>query len=129
MGIGHTWLSRFAEGRRRLSALRSLALLSLIAHAFIVSATHFHKPAPPCDLSYLSGSQISQQGSCDDSRDAASDNDCPSCVLQRNFISDARIPCPVINLAPKALPREALLLEPHLRGPFLISSSRAPPLA
>jgi len=107
--------------------LKSLALLCLLAHAFIVSATHFHKPAPPCDFSYLSGPQLAEQGSCNDNRGAASDTDCPSCVLQRNFVSDVRIPCFVIDLTPESIIGEAFLLEPHLHDPYLISSSRAPP--
>lgn len=129
MSIEQTVLKDFAKGRNRSSLLKSLVLLALVAHAFIVNATHFHKPAPPCDLSYLSGPQISEQGSCSDNRHAASDSDCPSCVLQRNFVSDVRLPCPVIDLRPETIAREAFLLEPSLCGPYLVYSSRAPPLA
>lgn len=129
MGLKQRILNRFAKGRNRSSLLKSLALLSLIAHAFIINATHFHKSAPPCDLSYLSGPQISEQGSCSDNRHAASDTDCPSCVLQRNFVSDVRMPCLVIDSAPEVFIGEIFLLEPRLCGIYLVSSSRAPPLA
>jgi hypothetical protein len=129
MSIEQTILKGFAKGRNRSSLLKSFALLFLVAHAFIVNTTHFHKPAPPCDLSYLSGPQISEQGSCSDNRHTASDTDCPSCVLQRNFVSDVRIPCLVIDLALESIAREAIFLEPRLCGTYLVPSSRAPPLA
>lgn len=129
MGTGQTLLKSFAIRRSRLSLLKSLALLCLVGHAFIVNTTHFHKPAPRCDLSYLSGPQISHRGTCNDNRGTASDTDCPSCVLQRNFVSDVRIPCLVIDLTPESIIREAFQLEPHQHRPYLVSSTRAPPLA
>lgn len=129
MRIAQTLMSGLARQRKGVSALKSLGLLLLVTHAFIVSTTHFHKPAPPCDLSYLSGPQLSQQGSCDDNQGAQSDTDCPSCILQRNFVSDVRIIPLVINLTPQSIIREAFLLDPRLHDTCLISSSRAPPLA
>jgi hypothetical protein len=114
------------SGKQKSNAIRTFALLCLVAHALFISATHFHS----IDRSNSpAAAQITAAGS--DSRgatDTSGDSHCISCRLQRNFISDLRTPSVTLELIPKGVVSETTISTPCSRGPFLTLSDRAPPL-
>lgn len=114
------------SGKQKSNAIRTLALLCLIAHALFVSATHFHG----IDRLYSSAAAAiaTTDGDSHSATDTSGDSHCISCRLQRNFISDLRTPSVTLELFPKGLICETFLSTPCLRGPFLVVSDRAPPL-
>jgi hypothetical protein len=108
---------------------RVIALLCLVAHAVLVSATHYHlapqiskKPASAC-------LEARQEDDPNRSPDSDSHNDCLSCRLHRNFVFGIHSPVVLIDLTSGPVIREMILLDPHSSEPFLISASRAPPPA
>ena len=114
------------RGKQNSNAIRTLALLCLIAHALFVSATHFHSIGRS-DLSAAAQIAATDSGS-HGATDTSGDSHCVSCRLQRNFISDLRTPSVILELIPKGLICETFVSTPYLRGPFLTVSDRAPPL-
>ncbi|HVF49730.1 MAG TPA: DUF2946 family protein [Pyrinomonadaceae bacterium] len=107
-----------------------LALLFFVAHAFLASATHFHR-SQAADLTPPQHNlSASQQTDTDASADSNTHAQCPLCRLQRNLVADLDAPRqPVAGLLPdstRALSRPAVI--PSNRA-FLSPSGRAPPLA
>ena len=115
------------KGKQKSNAMRTFALLCLVAHAFFVSATHFHGfgQSSSSAAAHIAAADGGSHGATDTSGDAH----CVSCRLQRNFISDLRTPSVTLELIPKGLVRETILSTPCSRGPFLTVSDRAPPIA
>ena len=106
--------------RRQVTAL---ALLCLIAHAFVVGVTHHHRSdAPP------SQQLISHAGDSNRSPELPIGQDCPSCCLQGVCASVAAPPAFVLTWLPAILPDRPLAALRRLSVPCLIRSSRAPPL-
>lgn len=110
--------SRFAAG---------LVLLFLTAHAFVASATHFHRPAPAAAdpaQTVLRGLEEGGEGT----PLAGGDAQCLLCRLQRDFASG--VPNAAVTLAPPQF--DALNYEPlqnasaHAARSHLYSG-RAPP--
>ncbi len=107
--------------------LKTFVLLLLLAHALIVSATHRHAVNPYESPHRLCLESHEGTGSHDHSK-PASDADCTSCVLQRNFIADARIPSFVFELNTEVVIRQTLTFSSPSSNAFSNSSTRAPPL-
>jgi hypothetical protein len=107
---------------------RVIALLCLVAHAVLVSATHYHL-APQVSKKLSSASlEARQENDPNRSPDSNSHNDCLSCRLHRNFASGIHAPSIMLDLKSGPVIRETILLDLHSSEPFLISASRAPPL-
>ena len=76
------------------SPLLSALLLVLFAHAFMVSATHFHRTeragvaAAAAAATLASSLSCGESNDAEDGRDASFHAQCLLCRLQRNFVSD-----------------------------------------
>ncbi len=115
------------SGNNKSNAMKTLALLCLVAHALFLTATHFHSVAR-IDSSFTAVRITATDGDSHGATDRGSDSHCHSCCLQRNFISDVRTPSVFFDLVHKGLSYEIFLSEPGSCGPFLNLSDRAPPL-
>lgn len=107
---------------------RVIVLLSLVAHAFLVSATHYHVYPQISHGLFAARVEARQQSDPNPSPDSKDHNDCLSCRLHRNFVFDLHSPSVAIDLAYGPVIRETVLLVPHSSETFLISPPRAPPL-
>ncbi|HEV2706407.1 MAG TPA: hypothetical protein VGV59_10815 [Pyrinomonadaceae bacterium] len=115
------------------SPLLSALLLLLFAHAFMASATHFHRPASAGATSAANSAPTASYGvrdEADTERDASFHAQCLLCRLQRNFISDLAH----ADARTAATPQTHEGGTSHLvlsfsQGTFLIPAGRAPPLA
>ncbi|MCA1626439.1 MAG: hypothetical protein LC742_00505 [Acidobacteria bacterium] len=116
------------RGGRYAKALAP-ALLCLLAHAFIVSATHYHR-VNLVDSSSTPGTSVSDQRSSRAADNVAGHSQCLLCRLQRGFTTDLQKSTPSV-----AAPRQALVVFPHFDTASyagrnsLIRRGRAPPLA
>lgn len=126
---------RFKGNRNRTSSQApsrtvGLALLFFVAHAFLASATHFHRTQAVNLTPPQHNLAFSQQTNTDANADSNNHAQCPLCRLQRNLIADLDGgQQPVAGLLPdfiNALTRPAVI--PSNRA-FLSPSGRAPPLA
>jgi hypothetical protein len=115
------------SGTHKSNAMKTLALLCLVAHALFLSATHFHSVART-DSSLTAVHITAAGGDSHGATDTGSESHCHSCCLQRNFIADVRPPSIFFDLVHKGPSYEVFLSEPSLCGPFLTLSDRAPPL-
>ncbi|HKY03492.1 MAG TPA: DUF2946 family protein [Blastocatellia bacterium] len=107
---------------------RVFALLCLVAHAVLVSATHYHIAPYPAKKSASAALESRREG--DQNRPHGSDNHnhCLSCRLHRNFVFGIHSSAVVLDFAPGPVVRETFVLQSHSSEPFFISASRAPPL-
>jgi len=120
-------LSRQVQKFVRSRAAAGLLLLALTAHAFVASATHFHRlPRPGA-----SHAQVNLQSGEDRGKGAPLGGDekqCLLCRLQRNLVSDLQHAALVIAPPPAWTPGHELLHEVAARpGPVLLRQGRAPP--
>ncbi|HEU4595218.1 MAG TPA: hypothetical protein VFS10_08760 [Pyrinomonadaceae bacterium] len=106
----------------------SLLLLALFGHAFVVSATHFHRVRVAGGAS--ASVCVGERGEAGQSPASGSHAECLLCRLQRNYVSDLQHTTPSIS-APESRPagrlsaRAASVSTAH----FLAPSGRAPPSA
>jgi hypothetical protein len=120
--------------RKSVGASRwlALALLLVFAHAFVVSAAHFHRAGATS-----TGSQagIGQNASLDSQTRAEADGasghaQCLLCRLQRNLISDldrhSFVPTPPTR---KLSDIQAASTVAPLSDDYLVPAGRAPPVA
>lgn len=115
------------SGNHKSNAMKTLALLCLVAHALFLSATHFHSVAR-IDSSPSAAHIRATNSDSHGATDRGSESHCHSCCLQRNFVSDVRTPSVFFDLVHKGPSYEVFLSEPSSCGPFLTLSDRAPPL-
>ena len=115
------------RGKHKSNAMKTLALLCLVAHALFVNATHFHSLCR-ADSSHAAVRIAATDGDSQGATDEGGESHCPSCCLQRNFVSDVRIPSLFFELIGKGPSCEMFLSEPLSCGPSLVLSDRAPPL-
>ena len=109
------------------SFARAAVLLCLIAHASLATITHHH-----------GGSQnVSKATSCSFEAGPSSDSnrplrkgadECVSCGLQRNFVSDVRPVSIPPDVSAEPITREFFISHPTCNGISLVLSDRAPPL-
>ncbi len=114
------------------SPLLSALLLVLFAHAFMASATHFHRPEQGRALPAVSTSTPScgVSDDADKARDASFHAQCLLCRLQRNFVSDLSHADARTTATPQTHEGNAShAVLSFLQGAFLIPAGRAPPLA
>ena len=71
--------------KRRVRGARGLVLLVLLAHALLVSATHFHVAAAGLDSARSSGAAVDRQDESRKAPLAGGEEQCLVCRLQRNF--------------------------------------------
>jgi hypothetical protein len=106
----------------------SLLLLALFGHAFVVSATHFHR-VPLADGASASAG-VGERGEAGQSPASGGHAECLLCRLQRNYVSDLQHTTPVV-VAPERQPQGHL--GPRAFSPsaahFLAPTGRAPPHA
>ncbi|HSE96716.1 MAG TPA: hypothetical protein VLD57_00510 [Blastocatellia bacterium] len=107
---------------------RAVALLCLVAHAVLVSATHYH--IAPHLAKKGSSAALESRRESDQNRPHGSDNHnhCLSCRLHRNFVSGIHSSAVILDLLSGPVERETFVLQSHSCEPFFISPSRAPPL-
>lgn len=111
----------------RSRSAAGLLLLALTAHAFVASATHFHRlPQPgarPAPVTFQSGEDRSENAPL-----GGDDKQCLLCRLQRNLVTDLQHAALVI-VAPLAwTPVPEPLHEAAARaGIVLLRQGRAPP--
>ena len=110
------------------SSLLACFSLFLIAHAFLVSATHHHLTGADDSFSssYAPAVSESRDGSRQ-SRDAGSDAQCLFCRLQRHFISDSHPPQAFAPDPQPELAARTLLTRARSRDLYLSLPPRAPP--
>jgi hypothetical protein len=115
---------------RRLIRSRSAAgllLLVLTAHAFVASATHFHRLASPDARAAQTALQNGEDAG-DGSPLGADETQCLLCRLQRNLVSDLQHAAIIIAAPPVCLPAPAPLREAAARaGTPRLRQGRAPP--
>jgi hypothetical protein len=105
-------------------------LLLLVAHAFIVSATHSHRVRLVEDA-LLSGSAVVQSDSdASAGLESGAHAQCLLCRLQRSLIADLYSPASVYDASlQKFACGEASPTPAHANEAFLLPAGRAPPLA
>lgn len=114
----------------RSARWRALCLLFLLSHAFLVSATHFHR----VDLGNLSATDLSTSVASDSGQlstnEAASHTQCLLCRLQRGFISDFERNTPSL-LRPQIISSTTEHTRPAFssRRAWRLLRGRAPPSA
>lgn len=114
------------------SPLLSALLLVLFAHAFLASATHFHRAeragAPAANPASSTSRALTE--SAPGAQDATLHAQCLLCRLQRNFISDLQQSEQQTAATPLALEGGArLAVLSFSDDSFLVLGGRAPPLA
>jgi hypothetical protein len=111
----------------RSRAAAGMLLLALTAHAFVASATHFHRLPQPG----ASPAQITFQNGEDRGGGAPLGSDekqCLLCRLQRNLVTDLQHAALVIAAPPAWTPSYESLHEATAReGSVLLRQGRAPP--
>lgn len=119
-----------AHDKQRVRLIRSsnfitLVMLGLLAHAQLVAALHHHS------ISTFSTTAVTTDagGQSRHGLESNSDWQCQLCQLQRAFSSSAPAPSFFVELIAPHISGEAYLAIPHTRGPTLVPSDRAPPLA
>ena len=116
-------MRRFVRSR----AAASLLLLALTAHAFVASATHFHRlPQPgasPAQVTFRNGEDRGEGAPL-----GADEKQCLLCRLQRNLVTDLQHAALVIAAPPASTPVHEPLHEVAARaGTILLRQGRAPP--
>ncbi|HEX8351813.1 MAG TPA: hypothetical protein VF611_02735 [Pyrinomonadaceae bacterium] len=113
----------------RSRAAAGLLLLVVTAHAFVASATHFHRGA----VSGAQSSLAALHGSGQDGQSvplAGDDAQCLLCRLQRSFVSDLQSATPAVEPPPTdALDYAALRNVSARASRSLLPPGRAPPSA
>jgi hypothetical protein len=110
--------------------LTAVALLVLTGHAFIVSASHFHRGPRLLNAADVQGTRLSLPAEAQPSPLAGGHEQCLLCRLQRNLVAELQHAAPTLDA-----PRAAALdpdrrSDTHLRPPALLApSGRAPPSA
>ena len=112
----------------RSPAATGLVLLFLICHAFLVSATHFHRDVRPGARTTTVGLSAGSDEGTEPSSVAFNHAQCLLCRLQRNFICDLEQGIPAMPAPPADSPRrEDLTAHFHSRTFYLTRSGRGPP--
>jgi hypothetical protein len=111
----------------RSRSAAGMLLLALTAHAFVASATHFHRlpqfGASPARVTFKSGED--RGGGTPLGGD---EKQCLLCRLQRNLVADLRYAALVIAAPPAPTPVPEPLHEAAARaGAVLLRQGRAPP--
>jgi hypothetical protein len=107
----------------------TLFLLSLLAHAILVTITHHHRLGAESPVGHSVGLAATRVSIPMGLGDTGGDSGCLSCSLQRNFVSDLRpIRTPIQTLT-EPEKWETILLSCPSTGPCLTTCNRAPPLS
>jgi hypothetical protein len=111
----------------RSRSAAGLLLLVLTAHAFVASATHFHRlpqvGATPAQTILQNG-----EGHADGTPLGSDEKQCLLCRLQRNFVSDLQQAAIIIAPPPARAPVHEPLQKAAARaGTVLLRQGRAPP--
>jgi len=116
--------------RRRARGAKGFVLLLLLAHAFFVSATHFHRVAG-LDSLQASGAALSRSEEGYKTPLANGEEQCLACRLQRNFNNGLmhhaapEVAAPVVNSVVLPSFRQASAQSAHT----LSATGRSPPLS
>lgn len=111
----------------RSRAAAGLLLLALTAHAFVASATHFHRLTQPGAFPILTAIQSGEERE-QDAPLAGDEKQCLLCRLQRNLISDLQYATLVIAPPTARTHGDHLLHEvAACHGAPLLRQGRAPP--
>jgi hypothetical protein len=110
--------------------MTALMLLVLTGHAFVVSATHFHRARPSAPAAADRGPQFNLPQGAQEAPPAGGHEQCLLCRLQRNLVSDLQhyvstLPTPQAE----SLGRFNSFDAPARRAHLLARSGRAPPPA
>lgn len=111
--------------------MRAALLLALLAHAVLVSTTHFHRAGQAASAAPPGVSQARDAKDSGASPDAGGQHaQCLLCRLQRNLVSDLHDSTPSFAAPQRISPRFAAppVLSDADRS-FLIPAGRAPPHA
>lgn len=115
-----------AQGSQVLTAL---LLLVLTGHAFVVSASHFHRFRQSAAAS-AEGAHLSPIDSAQQSPLAAGHEHCLLCRLQRNLVAELQHAAPMLGAPRAEAPPPGDRLQTTVRQPALLApSGRAPPSA
>lgn len=116
---------------RRSPVVLAAVLLAVMAHAFLVSATHFHRAGLAVGNPAPGVVSAGDHGDTGKTREAGDQHaQCLLCRLQRNLVSDLHRSAPQLA-APQQLTiiRDALPALFASDRSFLVPAGRAPPLA
>jgi hypothetical protein len=110
--------------------LTALMLLVLTGHAFVVSASHFHRGRQPFNAASAREAQVGLPDSAQSALLAGGHEQCLLCRLQRNLVADLQHATPTLG-APRAAAQDPeRRFDAHLPRPALLApSGRAPPSA
>ena len=109
--------------------MTALLLLVLTGHAFVVSATHFHRFRQSASAS-AEGAHLSQTDSAQQSPLAAGHEHCLLCRLQRNLVAELQHAAPTLGAPRAEASAPGDRLRPTVRQPALLApTGRAPPSA
>lgn len=117
----------FRAGRAR-SFARAIILLCLIGHASLVTLTHHHGRAQVVPRNTLSRVEADTNNDSNGPFGSSRDKCCPSCCLQRTFVSNIQPNSILPDLCLEQISAELFIAEPSFKGLFLVVSDRAPPL-
>jgi len=129
--------SNVRRARAAGSPLLSALLLVLFAHAFMVSATHVHRPelsraaaAAAAAAMTAASTSCEERDDADSLRDASFHAQCLLCRLQRNFVSDLHQAESRTAATPQTYEGGLTLsVLSFAQASFLVPAGRAPPLA
>lgn len=103
-------------------------LLVLVAHAFVVSATHFHTLSVPADGS--SQAALQSRDATEQSAPPSGDANCFLCRLQREFAGGVQQSAPALAPPPAISAEHEFTRKTTVRtARLLLRCGRAPPLA
>jgi hypothetical protein len=122
-----TLITKHKAGSRSRSI--ALAMLVLIAHAAIVSATHHHSVRPQAVTASADQSVASSHEDSGSAPDSNSDAHCLSCRLQRNLVSSVHAAPVLVESITQPILHETPRPDTTHSGSSLLLRGRAPPLA
>lgn len=114
-------------GRSRWSPAASLLLLGLFCHAFLVSATHYHRSSVS-SAKTQSGAVLGVREDSTGLPETGGHAQCLLCRLQRNFVADYHKESTPIGAPRQVISLSDLSPTPSpVTRPFSVPSGRAPP--
>jgi hypothetical protein len=115
--------TRIGKARSRVA----LALLFLVAHASLQTATHHHATSPAIASAFETSISSRESESPNGTPGSSDSSHCATCRLQRNFSSALRSPSVSFALSPATVSFEVFQREARSLGALVVFSGRAPP--
>jgi hypothetical protein len=110
--------------------MTAVVLLILTGHAFVVSASHFHRGRQPFTAASTREARVGLPDAAQSAPLAGGHEQCLLCRLQRNLVADLSHATPTLGAPRAATQNPDRLFHAHVRQPALLAPpGRAPPSA